>query len=423
MQSYILPQSAQPNTEEEEDEDEDEEEEEEEQEQEQDDTNEQLPLAPVRFMSVWKAVNGKETLPGTQSAVLTEYTVYFSAIKAWRDKVLLDLLPRKFKIQQLEAIASYEKARACDICQQQIVKLEDLWQAIEIVKEWHERWPLRSLRIDFTLSLIEEKEAVLETPALSTFSQRAGDRIGGRRTATQTQLSTLPELLAIEEDAGNLIHKIADKWSCANKHCSNYPKTCWRNSSSTAPDHVLHHYPVNSEILARWNRELLKGDSTIDQPSQNVIVQLVNWKERDRKSNKMEQPKEKDSLSIDNLIKFLLVKELKSQPQQAAPSLYYSAPNQPQISSPVRSETDPVELLGLFFDWLIEQPEFSNAKQREILKPIKEKLMEEMWNIDTLKASNREGEGMTNKIWQAYEFKIGMLVRIRGKISGFKQSR
>ena len=49
--------------------------------------------------------------------------------------------------------------------------------------------------------------------------------------------------------------------------------------------------------------------------------------------------------------------------------------------------------------------------------------MEEMWNIDTLKVSKREGEGMTNEIWTAYNFKIGMLARIRGKISAFKLLR
>src|SRR5271170_8093361 len=90
------PRSAQPNIE---DEDEVEEEQEED-----DDVEELPPPAPVRFMSVWKAVNGKETLPGTRSAVLTEDTIYLSSIETWRDKVLLDLLPPKFKIQQLNLV-------------------------------------------------------------------------------------------------------------------------------------------------------------------------------------------------------------------------------------------------------------------------------------------------------------------------------
>jgi hypothetical protein len=71
----------------------------------------------------------------------------------------------------------------------------------------------------------------------------------------------------------------------------------------------------------------------------------------------------------------------------------------------------------------MEQPGFNSNQQRKTLKLIKEKLMEDMWNIDTLKVSKREGEGMTNAIWEAYEFKIGMLARIRGNISTFKLSR
>ena len=50
-------------------------------------------------------------------------------------------------------------------------------------------------------------------------------------------------------------------------------------------------------------------------------------------------------------------------------------------------------------------------------------MIEEMWNINTLKVSKKEGEGMTNKIWQAYKFKIGMLTKIKGKISAFKLLR
>lgn len=378
-----------------------------EEEVEDDDTEEPPePPAVVRFMSVWKAFNGKEVLPGSRSAMLDQDILYLTAIEAWGEKLLRDLLPRKFKVQQLEAIASYENARACDFCQQQINSYEDLWQAVEIIKEWRLRWPLKSLRLDFTLSLVEEKEVIPATP-IPTSSQRVGDRLGGRRTATQAQLNDLPELLAAEEDAGNHVPRIADRWSCSNKHCSNYPATCWRNSrSSTSPDHVLHHYPISSENMARWNREILKGESTVDQPSQNIIVQLVNWKEKGRKSNKIEQPKEKDD-TFDNLLKALLFKELKSQPQPQPqlpmypphyPPYPYPTVDQPQNSSPVRSETDPVELLGFFFKWLADQPGFNNEQQREILKSIKIRLMDEMWNIDTLKASKREGEGMTNEL-------------------------
>ena len=107
------------------------------------------------------------------------------------------------------------------------------------MEEWHSTWLLRSLRLDFVLSLIEVKEAVPAVPT-PTLSQH----IGGRRTATQAQLTDLPTLLAAEEAAGNHVPKLADKWSCSNKHCGNYPKTCWQNKrSEDSPDNVLDHYP------------------------------------------------------------------------------------------------------------------------------------------------------------------------------------
>ena len=94
----------------------------------------------------------------------------------------------------------------------------------------------------------------------------------------------------------------------------------------------------------------------MDQPSQNIIIQLVNWKEKGRKSNKTEQPKEKNN-TIDSFIKALLVKELKSQPQPQFPiyPLYYPphlylTVDQPYNSSPVWLEIDPVKLLRFFFE-------------------------------------------------------------------------
>jgi hypothetical protein len=58
--------------------------------------------------------------------MLDSNTIYLTAIEAWRDKVLLDLLLRKFRIQQLEAVALYEKARAGNLCQQQVNNYRDV---------------------------------------------------------------------------------------------------------------------------------------------------------------------------------------------------------------------------------------------------------------------------------------------------------
>jgi hypothetical protein len=51
-------------------------------------------------------------------------------------------------------------------------------------------------------------EAVLAIP---TLSQRVGERLSGRRTATQAQLSDLPTLLATKDTASNHIPRLVDK--------------------------------------------------------------------------------------------------------------------------------------------------------------------------------------------------------------------
>ena len=101
----------------------------------------------------------------------------------------------------------------------------------------------------------------------------------------------------------------------------------------------------------------------------------------------------------------------------------YLTVNQSYNSSPVWSEIDPVKLLRFFFKWLMDQLGFNNEQQREIFKPIKVRLIEEVWNINTLKALKRKGEGITNEIQEEYDFKIGILARIRGKIFAFKLLR
>ena len=76
------------------------------------------------------------------------------------------------------------------------------------MEEWHSTWLLKSLRLDFILSLTKEKEAILAIP---TLSQRVGERLSGRRTVTQAQLSDLPTLLAAKDAASNHIPRLADK--------------------------------------------------------------------------------------------------------------------------------------------------------------------------------------------------------------------
>lgn len=76
------------------------------------------PPPPARFTSVWKAVtnNRKESLPGIKLAIFNTKSIFYFKLDEWQYKTILNLLPRKFKITQLQTVASYEKARQADCC-------------------------------------------------------------------------------------------------------------------------------------------------------------------------------------------------------------------------------------------------------------------------------------------------------------------
>ena len=76
------------------------------------------PPSPTRFTSVWKAVtsNKNKSLPSTKSAIFNTKNIYYFELDLWQNETVQLLLPRKFKITQLQAVASYKKARQADCC-------------------------------------------------------------------------------------------------------------------------------------------------------------------------------------------------------------------------------------------------------------------------------------------------------------------
>ena len=70
----------------------------------------------------------------------------------------------------------------------------------------------------------------------------------------------------------------------------------------------------------------------------------------------------------------------------------------------------------------MKQPGYNSERKIEIYEKIKSVLVEEEWELDTLR-ERRDGKGMTEDIWDRYGFKLGTLVTIRSKISEFKLQR
>jgi hypothetical protein len=336
-------------------------------------------------------------------------------IRQWQDEVIEKARPRQLEVVKIEAIASFERCRAVDECPFDLQGQGDIVRIHEVLRMWYKQRKRISVRVMLCL-----KEDIVEPQSRPDSSTRAGG--GGRRTATQRQLADLPTVLQSEQSTGNLMPLIADRWPCNNSQCKNKGKTCWQNKKRPdGPDHVSNHYPVPGELFRRWNREINEELSTVEQPSQNIIVQLVNWRDRDRKKT-TELPKPiEGSSTTDQLIQTFLVTQIQQLAQQQS-SLQHTLPMHPPPpppSSPIRSDTDPSELLSQFFDWFILR---SNIQQKETLENIRSKLLDEDWNLETLR-EERKGGAMTVAIWESYGFKLGTLANIRSKISEFKQQR
>ena len=221
---------------------------------------------------------------------------------------------------------------------------------------------------------------------------------------------------------------IANRWPCTNIYCCNKGKTCQQKKKlPDSPDIAVNYYPISAEIFQQWNKELLFSDFIVDKPSPNIIIDLANYKEREKnwKGPKEQVVKKENTLReyLKQLVLISIINQVQFIGQNPHLPYQYSTPSSnieaPQNLSPVWSEIDPVELLSQFFNWLANKLNFSNKKQRVTLGQIKDKLVEEKWNIKSLKLKTL-GEGMMSDQWERYSFKVGMLVRIKPLISKFK---
>ncbi|KAI9765482.1 MAG: hypothetical protein M1840_007308 [Geoglossum simile] len=391
--------------------------EEEEEEEEEEEAN------TMSYLSVWKAiVNNKEVLCSKSRLFTVDLTFY--SIQHWQREVLENAAPRQLEVIKLEAIASYERCRTLDECPFELQNHRDIYDALEILRRWNQQRKRVSLRV-----ILHLKEAIV-IPQLQPNSSTRTPM--GRRTATQRQITELPDILQSESTAGNSMPQVADHWACLNGQCRNKGKTCWVNKPRPGVrDNAAEHYPVPGEIFRRWSREIADNLSTVEQPSQQIILLLANWREREHKKSahaQLPRPAEDTTSTTNQLLQILIAAQVQHLPQ----NLYSNRSNSPATpppcplpytppvpSSPIRSSSDPNEVLTQFFDWLTAK---SNASQAELLESVKNKLLDEDWSLDALR-DERRGGAMTSTIWESYGFKLGTLAKIRSRISEFKQQQ
>ncbi|KAI9765687.1 MAG: hypothetical protein M1840_007245 [Geoglossum simile] len=328
----------------------------------------------MTYLSVWKAmVNSKEVLCSKSRLFTVDPTIY--SIQCWQREVLEHAAPQQLEVIRLQAVASYERCRALDECPVKLRSQRDIYDATEILRIWHNQRKRVSLWVTLYL-----KEAIAIPQSQPDSSIRTG-----RKTATQRQIAELPDILQSETIAGNLMLQ---------------------------------------------SREITDNLSTVEQPLQQIIVLLVNWREREHKKSGQTQQILRPAEDIASTTTQLLQTLIPAQTQQLAQNLYsngsnstavpspYPPPYTPPIpSSPIHLNSDPSEILSQFFDWLTAKP---NALQADLLESIKNKLLNEDWSLDALH-DERRGGAMTYTIWESYGFKLSTLAKIRSRISEFKQ--
>ena len=224
---------------------------------------------------------------------------------------------------------------------------------------------------------------------------------------------------------------IADRWACMNTRCRNKGKTCWRSKKPGAPDIADDHYPVPTDLFRRWSKEVNDNVSTVEQPSPQLIIALCKWRDRSHKKTEAAMKTEEQSASAtatsttSALLNTFLITQLAQMNQQRLSSSAILSPL-PECfvptSSPIHTEKDSQDLLAEFFDWLIKQPGYNNEQKIELYMKIKDTLVKEEWELDTLR-ERKDGKGMTEEAWDRYGFKIGTLATIRTKIPEFKLQR
>jgi len=385
-------------------------------------------IPPLQFASVWRVVVGKETLPGTDSNVYQEGSISMRQLEAWGDQKLLALKPRSLKAIRWTANASYSGCKASEECPQDITCNQDLYQATKVLALWHKQYPNRTLRLDISLFAVDEvidltskdqQPQLPQQPYLlsQTFSK-------GRKSATTIQKLALPGVIDSEVATGNYAPEITQRWKCENVSCPNYSFICWSKHNRDLP---ANHYKVPGEVLRSWSQEMGADlpQSTLEEPSVAIVLKLTRLREVQLRQKHPQQVDQQanQQFGLQSLVSGLILGQLNPfnqllQQQQQQQQQQSTPPLQPQnlTSSPIRSETDPSEILAQFCDWLKERQGFTKPDQLEQLDLIKIRLLEDDWDLESFYK-------ITDTRWEKYGFKPGTLARIRREMKQFKQQR
>jgi len=406
----------------------------------------------ISFTCSFRAFHGKDEISEVaRYKVMTNTTLTYEYLLDWcvsaRQKALVPI--DKYL---MEAIPHHRKMRVNDRRKCLLMTYAGLDEIFKLLRSWHDN--INGVELSLDITWIANAAAAAAAPAataIASFALTPGPNIPapslagapasqinrGRVTATTRQLQSLPQVLEAERAAGNQGPDIADYWRCQNHGCRIYEHgSCWVKGfnpvTKEGRDIAACHYPITSYYLGKWSAEIRAGTSTVENPSANIAADLVQT--RDNKPNRKRRnrsedidPKAFNSYPFQGMPHPMFPPQVLPYPYfipspNIAPN--FAPPSQPPArehfhSSPIHTDASDDEVLEDFFSWLATQPGFTTRKAQ--LVEICEQLAEDEYNLESLMEQRRGG--INRELWEGYGWKVGLLQRIRTKISGFKQYR
>ncbi|KAF2866592.1 hypothetical protein BDV95DRAFT_504915, partial [Massariosphaeria phaeospora] len=276
----------------------------------------------VRWRACFGDIDKNQVLEATDSE--SDYNLgALSYVKLWEwvDNTTRDLLPRRVKVRSVLAIVYPTKQHKKDRLVKTLPASDTLMALAKSVFEETSH----KTHIDFDLILMDEPAAQTQLPATAHSSARV------RNTATQIQEDGLARVIVAEQAGGGVALGIRDHWACRDAHCDNFPLTCWVRRREGQPDRFENHYAVNGHIIAMWAREVAQELSTIQEPSDNVRVAILQ--DRDRavanKANKRKHGGPQEFEDIARLERQLLSAQVQQITAQSQPGHQ----NTPQVGT------------------------------------------------------------------------------------------
>jgi hypothetical protein len=140
------------------------------------------------------------------------------------------------------------------------------------------------------------------------------------------------------------ITEVMTYWRCELNGCLNHPYVCWvaLREGEGLPGRVENHYRVTKGILDIWNREIRRGLSDVEDPSETIRTLLRQERERRR------TVKKDKALPILNEVNATLTELARLYAAKAQAELAASAPRE---YVPFGGTHFPLRVSQAFFQW------------------------------------------------------------------------